>query len=164
VDPFECDEADLGGAVARAGIELSRGATTERRDLLDLLATVAIDALGRGRVIVVDYPTDQAALARLSADADGRVVAARFELIIDGIEIANGYDELVDADALRRRMTVDLNVRARAGKPAPAPDERLLAAMRHGLPACAGVALGFDRLLMVKLGAKRIDSVLPFGE
>ena len=89
---------DLVAALARLGVELSPGASADRRDLLDLLVTHAIDALGAGRVFITDYPADQAALARLVQDSEGRGVAARFELIIDGVEVANGYDELVDAD------------------------------------------------------------------
>jgi len=163
VDPFRAGEADLRRALTANGIELSPTADVDARALLDLLVTHAIESSGTGRLFVTDYPADQAALARVSADADGNAIAARFELMIDGIEIANGYDELVDADALRARMVVDRDVRVRAGRHAPEADERLLAAMRHGLPACSGVALGFDRLLMSKLGVDRIEAVLPFS-
>ena len=163
VDPFHASEADLRRALTANGIELSAAADVDARALLDLLVAHAIESSGAGRLFVTDYPADQAALARISVDADGNAVAARFELMIDGVEIANGYDELDDADALRRRMVADRDARTRAGRHAPDADERLLAAMRHGLPACSGVALGFDRLLMLKLGAERIDAVLPFS-
>ncbi len=164
VDPFAVDEGTIAAALRRNGVELSPNAEWTRRDAMDLLASRAIDALGRGRTFVCAYPPDQAALARVTESADGEWVAQRFELIIDGIEIANGYDELVDSDALRRRMAADIGIRTRAGRRAPPPDERLLAAMQHGLPACSGVALGFDRLLMLKLGLSRIESVLPFAD
>jgi len=163
VDPFEDDEAALMAALNRCGVQLSANADASRRDLLDLLVTYTIEAAGTGRVFVTDYPSDQAALARVVADAQGRNVAARFELIVDGIEVANGYDELVDADVLERRMLADGVVRSRFARRCPAPDERLLAAMRHGLPRCCGVALGFDRLLMLKLGAHRVEEVMPFS-
>ena len=163
VDPFEADDAALMAALNRCGIQLSANADASRSDLLDLLATYTIEAVGAGRVFVTDYPVDQAALARVVTGAEGRNVAARFELILDGIEVANGYDELADADVLEHRMLVDCEVRSRVARSCPVPDERLLAAMRHGLPRCCGVALGFDRLLMLKLGAHRIEEVMPFG-
>jgi lysyl-tRNA synthetase class 2 len=163
VDPFRASAADLRRALPRNGIELSDAAEVDAHALLDLLASNAITGIGDGRLFVTDYPADQAALARISNDADGNAVAARFELMIHGVEVANGYDELLDADALRMRMITDRAVRARDGRHAPEADERLLAAMRHGMPACAGVALGFDRLLMLKLGFERIDAVLPFS-
>ena len=163
VDAFESSVTDLVAALARLGVELSPGAAADRRALLDLLVTHAIDALGAGRVFITDYPADQAALARLVQDSDGRTVAARFELIIDGVEVANGYDELADADVMEQRMTADVELRRGAGRDAPAHDRRLLAAMRYGLPGCSGVALGFDRLMMRKLGMARIEEVMPFG-
>lgn len=163
VDAFDSNEIELVAALRRLGVELSPAAAVDRRDLLDLLVTHAIDALGAGRIFITDYPADQAALARVVRDPSGRNVAARFELIVDGAEIANGYDELADADVLERRMAADRATRGRAGRDEPAVDERLLAAMRHGLPNCSGVALGFDRLMMRKLGAARIEEVMPFG-
>jgi lysyl-tRNA synthetase class 2 len=163
VDAFESGESELLAALAGFGVELSVGAAADRRALLDLLVTHALDALGAGRVFITDYPADQAALARLVRDSAGRSVAARFELIIDGVEVANGYDELADADVMERRMTGDIELRRAARRNEPTHDRRLLAAMRHGLPRCSGVALGFDRLMMRKLGAARIEDVMPFG-
>ena len=163
VDAFESSAAELTAAVERLGVELSPSVAADRRALLDLLVTHAIDTLGAGRVFITEYPADQAALARLVADSEGRSVAARFELIIDGVEVANGYDELADADVMERRMATDLELRRGTGRDEPSRDQRLLAAMRSGLPACSGVALGFDRLLMRKLDAGRIEEVMPFG-
>ena len=162
-DPLRATDAELIDALERRGVVLSANANATRRDLLDLLVTLAIDTIGAGRIFVTDYPADQAALARVTTDADGFDVAQRFELVIDGIELANGYDELLDAGVLERRMLADCVAREHVGRGTPAADHRLLAALRHGLPRCAGVALGFDRLLMLKLGFERIDAVLPFS-
>lgn len=130
------------------------------RDDLDLAISEAIDALGRGRFFITRYPADQAALARLHADDPG--VAARFELVIDGVEVANGYWELTDPEEQRRRFAMDVEQRRQRGLVEPAWDERLLASLDAGLPDCAGVALGVDRLLMLKLGAGSLAEVMPF--
>ncbi len=81
---------------------------------------------------------------------------------MDGIELANGYRELLDADELERRATVDNERRLAAAQEAREADPRLLAAMRNGLPDCSGIALGVDRLLMLVLDAASLDEVLPF--
>lgn len=119
----------------------------------------ALAKLPRGRHFVVDYPGDQAALARLRAGNAN--VAARFELIIDGIEIANGYWEEASAAVLAQRFESDRRVRAKEGLVVPEPDEAFLAAMAEGLPDCAGVALGFDRLLMLASDQSSIEEALP---
>jgi lysyl-tRNA synthetase class 2 len=106
------------------------------------------------------YPSSQAALARLDP-ADPRC-ALRFELYCEGIELANGFHELASAQEQRARFQHDLDERRRRGLPTHSLDERLLGALSHGLPDCAGVALGFDRLLMLAAGAPHIDDVLPF--
>ena len=137
---------------------------------LDLAYAEAIEALGPGRRFVTDYPVDQAALARVRGDnahsrgdgADSR--AARFELIIDGVETANGYHELTDAAELGARMAKDNQRRREAGREFMAPDERLLAAMKAGLPDCAGVAIGVDRLVMLAVGASSLAEVVPFAD
>jgi lysyl-tRNA synthetase class 2 len=89
-------------------------------------------------------------------------VAARFELYIDGIELANGFHELANAGEQRARFTRDLATRQARGQPHPPLDERLLAALQSGIPDCAGVALGFDRLVAVALGAARLSAAMAF--
>ena len=129
---------------------------------LDLAYAEAVEALGPVRCFVTDYPADQAALARIRGDgAEARAV--RFELIIDGVEIANGYYELTDAAELAARMARDNRLRLAAGRAPMAPDERLLAAMKAGLPDCAGVAIGVDRLVMLALGASSLAEVVAFA-
>ena len=162
VESIEALRNELVRVIEKIGIE-GDFASWSRRALLDLLASEAIARAGAGRLFVIDYPADQAALAQVVADADGRTVARRFELIIDGIEIANGYEELLDANVMATRMEADRAARTDAGRLAPEGDRRLLEAMRSGLPACSGVALGFDRLLMLKVRAQRLDAVLPFA-
>ncbi|MCC5887852.1 MAG: EF-P lysine aminoacylase GenX [Gammaproteobacteria bacterium] len=134
----------------------------ERTALLDLAYAEALEGLA-GASFIHDFPPEQAALARLRSDAQGATVAARFELVVDGIELANGYHELLDAAEQRRRFEVDLEHRKASGRWLPALDERLLAALEQGLPDCAGVALGLDRVLMLMTGANDLDAVLPFG-
>ena len=129
------------------------------RDELDLAFAEACDEL-TGRVFVTGYPADQAALARLDPEDDS--VSARFELVVDGVEIANGYWELTDAEEHRRRFRSDLEIREKRGLPSKPVDELFLAALEHGLPACAGVAMGVDRLVMKVLDAQSIDEVLTF--
>jgi lysyl-tRNA synthetase class 2 len=133
-----------------------------RDELLDLLMGARIGPqLGpAGPVFVHHYPASQAALARL--DPTDRRVALRFELYLHGVELANGFEELADADEQAARFRADQEARAARGLLVSPIDEYLLAALRAGLPACAGVALGFDRVLMIACGAQRIEEVLPF--
>ncbi len=124
----------------------------------DLAYAEACEALS-GRWFVTHFPSEQAALAKMHPDG---ATAARFELIVDGVELANGYHELGDAAELRRRFNTDNAERAMLGKPIIALDERFISAMERGLPPCAGVALGVDRLAMLKAGASSLDAVIPF--
>lgn len=120
--------------------------------------------LGRGRpTLVVDWPADAAALARLRTDASGRVVAARMELYVAGIELANGFDELTDPAEQRRRHESDRRARLAAGAAAPPLDEGFLAALEAGMPPSAGMALGVDRLVMLLTGARSVAEVRAFG-
>ena len=112
-------------------------------------------------MFVYDYPASQAALAQLG-DSDGVQVAQRFELYVDGVELANGYQELTDPLEQRQRFDDDNRRRRESGQRERVPDERLLAAMACGLPQCSGVALGVDRLLMLAEGYSTIDQVLAF--
>ncbi len=145
-------------------ITLLAASGQDRDTWLDLLvATVVGPGLGRdGPVFVRDYPASQAALAKLRDDGDGWPVAERFELYVDGIELANGFRELADSLEQRRRFEQDLEARRRRGQRATPLDERFLAALAHGLPECAGVALGFDRLVMVALRLSSIVAALAF--
>ena len=134
----------------------------ERDDWLDLLMThriqpsLAPDAM----TVVHDYPASQCALARIR-DGDPPL-AERFELYLGPLELANGYHELADAAEQRARFERDAQVRRRRGANAVPMDEALLDALSQGLPGCAGVALGVDRLLMAMLGTPRIADVLAF--
>lgn len=110
-------------------------------------------------LVVYDYPASQCALAKL-AGRDGVPVAERFELYLGPLELANGYHELLDAGEQRGRFERDVAIRASRGMQAPPIDDRLLAALEQGMPPCAGVALGVDRLLMAMLGTSRIADVL----
>ena len=131
--------------------------------LLDLLMSHCIEPALRdaGIVFVTDFPPSQSALSRLIS-VQGRAVAARFECYIDGIEVANGYWEQTDANALRARFSEDNAVRGERGLVERMPDERLLAAQDSGLPDCAGVALGVDRLLALQLGIDSLSEVISF--
>ena len=113
-----------------------------------------------GAVFLFDYPESQSALARVRPGQPA--VAERFELYVGRVELCNGYQELTDAEELARRMQRQNDLRIAAGSPSLPPHSRLIEAMRAGLPECSGVALGFDRLLMWRLGAERIDEVIPF--
>jgi lysyl-tRNA synthetase class 2 len=146
---------ECGGAVV-ADLDL------DRDGWLDLLLTHEIeDGLGRGCLtFVCDYPPSQAALARIREGAEP--VAERFEVYLEGMELANGFRELTDALEQRRRIRQDLALRESAGLAIPPTDERFLAALEHGMPEASGVAMGLDRLLMAATGNTHIDQVLAF--
>ena len=165
IDPHVADAAALMAEAKKLGIAAPQSLALEDRDgWLDLLMVERVQPhLGVERpTLLYYYPASQAALARVRQD-DGRPpVAERFELFIAGIELANGYHELLDADELRRRNARVNAQRVADGKP-PLPEEsRLLQAMQAGLPSSVGVALGFDRLVMLAAGAKTIAEVMAF--
>ncbi|WP_372964358.1 EF-P lysine aminoacylase EpmA [Marinobacter sp.] len=134
-----------------------------RDGCLDLVMSFVVEpALGNDRpVFLTRYPASQAALARVSID-NGHAIAHRFELYINGLELCNGYWELTDPAEQRRRFEADNLQRKAFDKPGMAVDESFVSALEAGLPDCSGVALGLDRLLMLKVGAKVIDEVLAF--
>ncbi len=128
---------------------------------LNLLVTHWLEPrLDAGAQFVFDYPPSQASLACLRQEP--YPVAERFELYLGAVELANGFHELADADEQRRRFEQDNARRLQRGQTPMPVDEALIGALAHGLPACSGVALGFDRLLMVAAGASGINAVMPF--
>jgi lysyl-tRNA synthetase class 2 len=160
VDAHASNDAELMAAAQHHGVVCE--ARLDRDAKLDLLMGLIVGPkLGLDRpCFICDYPASQAALARLK---EGRpAVAARFELYLDGVELANGFHELQASAEQRRRFDHDLAVRAERGLPLRPLDERLLAALDSGLPDCAGVALGFDRLVALALGADSIAEAMAF--
>jgi lysyl-tRNA synthetase class 2 len=122
------------------------------------MAVVVGPKLGRQRLtFIYDYPASQASLARLRG-----VVASRFEMYLDGLELANGFHELANPEEQRARFEQDSLQRSQRGLPSVPVDEHFLAALTHGLPECAGVAVGFDRVMMCAISAEHIDEVLAF--
>ncbi|MEN7972221.1 MAG: EF-P lysine aminoacylase EpmA [Verrucomicrobiota bacterium] len=136
------------------------GNYTEDRFDIDLVERVepALKQLG-GPVVLIDYPVEAAALSRRKPD--NPLVAERWELYIDGVEIANAYSELTDPVEQRRRFEECARQRRSLGKEAYPIDEAFMRALEK-MPASGGVALGVDRLLMLIAGADSLDAVLPF--
>jgi lysyl-tRNA synthetase class 2 len=161
LDPFTASQDALRAALG--GVQVDPAGLV-RDDWLDLLMTHRLQPAFAPDVMlaVIDYPASQCALARIRDDGDGHPVAERFELYLGPLELANGYHELRDASEQRARFARDATVRQARGDRVPPVDERLLAALGVGLPECAGVALGVDRLLMAMLGTPRIGGVLAF--
>ncbi len=135
---------------------------SDRHGWLDFIAshTVYPRLPGGTLQVITDYPADQAMLARLRPDDPQS--AERFEVFLDGLELANGFHELADAAEQRQRFVADNNRRAAAGLPVMDIDERLLAALQHGLPDCCGVAVGIDRLLMLAGDYRDLAATLSF--
>lgn len=161
VNPFTATEAELQSVAHK---HLGEGLPElDRLGWLDLLMSQVIELrMPQGLQLVVDFPAEQAALAQKAVDAHGYTVAKRFELYVNGVELANGYQELTDAAEQRGRFVQDNVARRELGLPELPMPEALLLALEAGLPECAGVALGLDRLLMLALGITRIADVLSF--
>lgn len=161
LDPHAASDADiLERAVAVSGLAAD---SLDRDSALDLLLTHVVEPAlkTQGAVFVHSYPPSQAALARTEV-VDGIEVAHRFELYIDGIEVCNGYWELTDPAEQSRRFDEDNRQRTLRGLSPMSVDSWFMQALQAGLPDCAGVALGLDRLLMLMQQATRIDEVLAF--
>jgi len=159
IDPITASDGELQRALGDVRIDPEG---LSRDDWLDLLLTHRLQSgfADDSMLAVFDYPASQAALARLRPGHPP--LAERFELYLGPLELANGYHELTDAGEQRRRFERDLATRAVRGTVEPPIDARLLSALESGLPACAGVALGVDRLLMAMLGTSSIADVLAF--
>ena len=163
LDPHTCSAGQLRKAADDRRLAVPPDAQQMDRDAwLDLLLVECVEPhLGRNRpAILYDYPASQAALAQVRAGPPP--VAERFELYVDGIELANGYHELTDAEMLKQRAAEANQARRRDGKTTLPEENRLLAAMQRGLPPSTGVALGFDRLVMVATGARTLRDVMAF--
>lgn len=134
----------------------------DRDEWLDFLLVTQIERqLGQDKLtFLTHYPSTQAALAKKIIDTHGNSVAERFELYYQGIELANGFHELTDATEQQARFEADNQERQRLGKPIIPMDKSLLAALSDGMPDCSGVALGVDRLLMLKLGCTSIEDIM----
>jgi lysyl-tRNA synthetase class 2 len=162
VDVYDADADELRLVAVRHNVLGAEGMALDRDGWLDLLLSHLVQPSlgGDGLCFLTDYPASQAALARLNPD--GRS-AARFELFYRGIELANGFHELSDVDEQAARFEADNCRRRAAGQRPVRVDRRLLGAIQHGLPDCCGVAVGLDRLLMLRVGADDIDTVLSFS-
>lgn len=160
VDALNDPLAVLIATLESSEVQIPPSLRSDRDACLDLIMALLVGPhLGRERLtFVYDYPASQAALARIRGP-----VASRFEAYLDGLELANGFHELSNAEEQRSRIAQDLASRVTRELPGVPADERFLQALAHGLPDCSGVALGFDRLVMCAVGAKRIDEVLAFG-
>ncbi|WP_020682852.1 EF-P lysine aminoacylase EpmA [Marinobacterium rhizophilum] len=162
LDPLTAPLAEL-KARARTALDVTMD-DDDRDSWLNLLMSHLIEPAlaGQGAVFVHEFPASQAALARLRTGEDGTSVAARFELFVEGMELANGYHELTDATEQARRLQADQQNRAALELPQRPLEQRLVGALAAGLPDCAGVALGVDRLVMLALQTTSINDVIAF--
>lgn len=165
VNPF-CEKlTDFADACRAREIPVpEKSETLTREDWWDYLMVFLVEPAlaSNGPEFILDYPPSQAALAQTYVDDEGYTWARRFELFVDQVELCNGYTELTDAVEQRRRFNADLDIRRAMNKPLPPLDERFLAALESGMPACSGVALGLDRLFMLALGKEEIADVILF--
>ena len=163
LDPHRAGVVELMRCAEARNLPIPPGMPIDETDpWLDLLLTHCIEPrLAQGRLVFVyDYPASQAALARLRPGDPP--VGERFEAYLNGVELANGFHELGDAEEQRHRFEAENAARQALGLPVMPLDERLLAALAAGLPDCAGVALGFDRLAMLAAGCSSLAEVLAF--
>ncbi len=158
VDPFNCTVEELKDCLEAHGVSLS-GFDVLLDDCLNLLLTHVIEQQLEA-VFVYDFPASQAMLAQVRPETPP--VAERFELYVDGVELANGFHELADAAEQQQRFENDLQQRERLGLTECPMDKMLLLALQQGLPDCSGVALGVDRLLMIAAAAGSIEEVIAF--
>ncbi len=160
LDPFYCNESELASCAIERGI---LSAPMGHNEWLDLLLSELIQPALPGEAFTVlhDFPPEQAALARIRPG--NSPVAERFEIYLGQMELANGYQELTDAEEQLDRFQREAKLADSRGEERTALDMNLIAALNHGLPECSGVALGVDRLLMSYLKLDRIDAVLSFS-
>jgi lysyl-tRNA synthetase class 2 len=161
INPLQATLQQLKDTARRVGLNLDLG--DDRLAYMDLLFSHMVEpSLGFDTpVFLTDFPPEMASLAKVKTDDDGEQVAARFEVYIEGLELANAYDELVDAEVLRQRFMADNAERAAQGLTVMPIDEHLLAALPH-MPECSGIALGIDRLLMIAQNKLKLEQVITF--
>ena len=161
LNPLQATLQQLKDAAHRVGLNLDLG--DDRLAYIDLLFSHMVEpSLGFDTpVFLTDFPPELASLAKTKLDEDGELVAARFELYIEGLELANAYDELIDAEVLRSRFQADNAEREKLGLHVMPIDEYLLAALPN-MSECAGIALGIDRLLMVVMNQVKLEKVITF--
>lgn len=162
IDPLTAEKDKLREVAAKLDVSNIADTEEDRDIILQLLFMVGVEPhIGLEKpTFIYHFPASQASLAEISSE-DHRV-AERFEVYYKGVELANGFRELTDATEQRQRFERDNRKRASMGLPEQPIDENLLAALEHGFPECAGVALGIDRLIMLALGAERISDVIAF--
>jgi elongation factor P--(R)-beta-lysine ligase len=162
IDPHGATSEEMINLARARGIVVTGLSADDRDGWRDLLLTQLVEPqLGNGRLtFIYDFPAAAAALARIRPGEPP--VAERFELYLDGVELANGFQELTDPQEQRRRFEQDARTRRQRGLPAVPMDNRFIAALAHGLPACSGVALGFDRLVMSAARAASVAETLAF--
>jgi lysyl-tRNA synthetase class 2 len=164
--PYTASIDEFPAIAKRAGLQAPEGLeSTDRDSWLNFLMAMRVEPkLGHDRPeIIYHYPVSQASLAKIVRTENGHQVAERFELYFHGIELANGFHELGDAEELRNRFQQVNNGRASDGRQVLPMPERFLAAMQE-LPDCTGVALGFDRLAMLAAEARSIDTIIAFPQ
>ena len=161
LNPVQASLKQLKDTAHRLGLNLDLG--DDRLAYMDLLFSHFVEpSLGfDAPVFLTDFPPEMASLAKVKTDDDGEQVAARFEIYIEGLELANAYDELLDAEVLAARFEADNLERTKQGLPVIPTDQYLLSALPH-MPECSGIALGLDRLLMVAMNQVKIDQVIAF--
>ncbi|MDN5418727.1 MAG: EF-P lysine aminoacylase GenX [Acinetobacter sp.] len=161
LNPLQATLQQLKDTAHRVGLNLDLG--DDRLAYIDLLFSHMVEpSLGFDTpVFLTDFPPELASLAKTKLDEDGELVAARFELYIEGLELANAYDELIDAEVLRSRFQADNTEREKLGLHVMPIDEYLLAALPN-MSECAGIALGIDRLLMVVMNQMKLEKVITF--
>lgn len=162
IDPHTADIPTLTAVAKQKNLSFS-GTLTDKDAWLDLLWMHYIEPqVGQERpMFLYDYPVSQAALAKIRPE--NPPVASRFEVYFKGVELANGFHELQDAEEQAKRFEDDLLCRRQNNLPEFSIDQYFLAALKHGFPDCAGVALGVDRLIMLALGCKNVSEVLSFA-
>jgi elongation factor P--(R)-beta-lysine ligase len=164
LNPFTCTVDQCMQCCLEHGVPLINDQQVLLQDYLDYIFSVVIQPLLgiTTPVFVIDWPREQAALAKIHQNNCGEWVADRFELFMNGIELCNGYCELTNAQEQRDRFIEEQQKRRLAGRQVPKLDERFLHALQNGMPDCSGVAVGLDRLFMLALNQKSIRQVMLF--